>query len=182
MAYPCRRFVKKRTSSQGLSGITDIPGVDTAINYIKAKVGAFFQLPYEYAQAKKKIPSLIAAAKAKGDTTSVVKLTAINSGVNSLQTGYGAIESKVKMLLDELKSLGFGILPLVVAGLAITVSGAVAYQLVSWGKLKTELNAIEKGTVGEGFFNKPLFGLGIPTWIPLVAVGGIGLWFVMRRK
>ena len=153
----------------GLAGITDFPSVQSAIDYVKSKVGAFFQLPYEYTKAKKRIAVALAAAKAKNDNTTIAKLNAIDMGVNNLQKGYPSTESKVKTFLDQLKAAGFGIIPLVIAGAAIVVGGAVAYQLVTWGKLNTELNAIEKGTVSASFFNRPLFGLGIPT---IFIVGG----------
>ena len=166
---------------QGLSGLMDFTGAQAAIDYIKAKVGAFFQLPYEYAQAKKKIPALMAAAKQKGDNTAIAKLSVIDVGVNKLQAGYPSTESKVKTLLDAMKSAGLGVIPLVVAGLAVTVGGAVAYQLVTWGKMKTELNAIESGLVKEGFFSRPLFG-GFGSWIPLIAVTVGGVWWLTRKN
>ena len=168
-------------AEQGLSGIMDFTGVQAAIDYIKAKVGAFFQLPYEFAQAKKKIPTLLAAAKQKGDNTAIAKLSVINIGVNKLQADYPATETKVKSFLDSLKSTGLGVIPLVIAGAAIVVGGAVAYQLVTWGKMKTELNAIEKGLVGEGFFDRPLFG-GFGSWLPLIAVTVGGVWWFARKK
>lgn len=165
----------------GLSGIMDFTGVQAAIDYIKAKVGAFFQLPYEYSQAKKKLPALMAAAKQKGDNTLIAKLSAIDLGVTKLQADYPATESKVKSFLDSLKAAGLGVIPLVLAGVAISVGGLVAFQLVSWGKMKTELNAIEKGLVSEGFFQRPLLG-GMGMTLPLLVVGGVGVWWFLGRK
>ena len=80
----------------GLSGILDFPSIQSAIDYVKAKVGEFFQLPYQYTQAKKRITRALAAAKAKNDNVTVAKLSAIDAGVNKLQGDYGPIESKVK--------------------------------------------------------------------------------------
>ena len=127
------------------SGIMDFASAEGAVNYLKAKVGAFFQLPYEYAQARKRIAAMTSVAKEKGDQTAIAKLTLINQGVSTLQGSYASIESKVKALLDQLKAYGLGFLPLLVVGAAIVAAGAVSYQLVSWGKLKTELEALEKG-------------------------------------
>jgi hypothetical protein len=163
----------------GMSGIMDFTGVQAAIDYVKAKVGAFFQLPYEFSQAKKKIPALLAVAKQKGDNTAIAKLSAIHLGVNKLQADYPATETKMKSFLDSLKSAGLGIIPLVVAGAAIVVGGAVAYQLVTWGKIKTELNAIEKGLVPPGFFDQKLFGFSIPTSLLLVG-GGLAAFVVWK--
>ena len=172
-----------RGLGEHFSGIMDFTGVQAAIDYVKAKVGAFFQLPYEYTQAKKKLPALMEAAKRKGDNTAIAKLTGIEVGVNTLQAGYPTTEKKVKTFLDSLNAAGLGFIPLVVAGAAIVVGGAVAYQLVTWGKLKTELNAIESGLVKEGFFSRPLLGLGgMGMILPVVAIAGAGLWFLMRKK
>jgi hypothetical protein len=165
--------------SPGLSGILDFTGAQAAINYIKAKVGAFFQLPYEFSQAKKKIPALLSAAKQKGDNTAIAKLSAIDLGVNKLQSDYPATETKVTAFLDSLKSAGLGVIPLVIAGAAIVVGGAVAYQLVTWGKMKTELNAIEKGLVPPGFFDQKLFGFSIPTSLLFVG-GGLAAFVVWK--
>jgi hypothetical protein len=164
----------------GLSGITDFPSVQSAIDYVKSKVGAFFQLPYEYTKAKKRIAVALAAAKAKNDNTTIAKLNAIDMGVNNLQKGYPSTESKVKTFLDQLKAAGFGIIPLVIAGAAIVVGGAVAYQLVTWGKLNTQLNAIEKGIVPSTFFDRQsFFGIEVPG---IAIVGGIaGLAFLAYR-
>lgn len=179
-----KRSRLRRTHPRGLSGIMDyIPGADSAINYVKAKVGAFFQLPYEYDKARKQIPSLIEAAKAKNDTATVAQLQAIQAGINALHGSYASAEAKVKAFLDTLKEYGLGVLPLVVAGAAITVAGVVSYQLLTWAKLKAKLDAVKQGYAPSSILSEPLFSVGgLGLGLPVLAVVGVGAYFLLKRN
>lgn len=167
----------------GLSGIFDFPTAEDAVNYIKSKVGEFFGLPIRFKRALEKAARIKASAKARNDNATIAKAMSIELGVNKLKAGYPALEKRVQSLLDQLKSLGLGLIPLVVIGVAVSVAGAVAFQLTSLKRLEVELSAIEKGTVSEGFFKgKSLFGIDLSGMMLPVAAVAVGGFILMRKK
>jgi len=184
MAYPMmlRRPRKSLHRPYGLSGILDFPSAQDAVNYVKAKVGEFLGLPIRFKRAFERLTRIKDEGKRIGNNTVVAKATLLERGVGTLQSNYPAVESKVTSLLSTLKSMGLGLLPLIVVGLAIAAAGAVAFQLTSIKKLELEIDAAEKGLKLPSTFDF-FGGLGnVVGWLPFILVAGGGVYLLTRNK
>jgi hypothetical protein len=184
-------LIQKTIRPRGLSGWFDdyitplfskvTSKEEEAVAYIKSKVGEFLGLPLRFKRAFERLARLREAAATKNDQASLLKVNVLTMGVTKLKEAYAPLERRVTSLIETLKQYGFGLLPLVVVGVAIAVAGAVAFQLTSIKKLELQIDAAEKGLKLPSTFS--FFGGGdMMSYLPLMAVGGLGLWFLTRKK
>lgn len=159
-------------------GITAIPGVGDAVNYIKAKVGEFFQLPARIGKAQKRAAALVDIASSKRMSTESAELLGIQGALASVKKTYNETESKLTGLLDMLKVAGFGALPLALIAVAVPIAAAMAYLFKTTSFNEKLLDKIEKKVItpkeaAELFGPKPLLGLDFGSLvIPALVVGG----------
>lgn len=172
--------VVKQTIS---AGITAVPGATDAINYVKAQVGKFFQLPQRIKAAQQRAQTLQAAAAGKGMSTEAGEAAAVLSALSSASGTYTSTESKLTGVLDAMKAAGFGALPVVVLGVAVAVAASMAYLFKTVSFNETVLDKIEKKVLTpkeaqELFGKTPLLGIDIPWWLwgAGIAVGGYVLY------
>lgn len=158
----------------GYAGVLDmvsqLPGVQNAIDSIKAYMGEFLGLPRRITAAMDKADRLKRLAQDKGDNTATAKVVASASALSNLRVQYAKAETKVKWLLDQLKAAGFGVLPVAVALAAVTIAGTVVYLIKSVSYQERLLADVEKGLV-------PASALGAGGWAgALGSIGGALPW------
>ena len=164
--------------NNGLGQIELIPGVQEAVNYIKGKVGEFFQLPSRITAGIKKAIQLNEVARAKNKPGYAAEALAVKVVFDKARGTYTSLESKLKTVLDALKAAGLGLLPLIVIGAAITLAAGMAllFKQVSFSeKVLSDIeNKILTPEEAAGLFGRrPLFGgllAGLTT--PIILIGG----------
>ncbi len=169
---------------QGL--LETIPGVDTAINTIKAKVGEFLGLGIRIQNALKRAFKLNEFARQAGKNVEAGKASASIAALQKAQITFVTTESKLKQLMDGLKAAkvpGFGVLPIALGLLALTVVAGVTGLIKYVSFQEKVLDDIEKGLIPAGYKPSALFGISIGGMTPLLIGGAalLGLMFFMRR-
>lgn len=175
--YPGEEFGQGDILEAGGS-LLDIPGVAKAVEYVKAQVGAFFQLPQRLRAATEKSARLLSVASSKGRDLESAELVAVQKTIASLRSTYAETEKKVSWVLDQLKAAGFGALPLALVGVAIAVAGTMAYLFRATSFNESLLDKIEKKVLTPAeaaalFGKRPLLGLNLGgLFLPLALAGG----------
>lgn len=165
-------------NGKNLGQIELIPGVQEAVNYIKGKVGDFFQLPSRITAGIKKAIQLNEVARAKGKSVQASEALAVKLVFDKARSSYNSLEAKLKTVLDALKSAGLGIIPFIVIGAALALAAGMAllFKTVSFNeKVLSDIeNKILTPEEAAGLFGKrPWFGGllgGLGT--PLLLLGG----------
>ncbi len=165
------------------SGVTAIPGATDAINYVKAQVGKFFQLPQRIKAAQDRATALRAAATGKGFNTEAAEAGAVQGALTSLSGTYASTEKKLTGLLDGMKAAGFGALPVALLAVAVAVAASMAYLFKTISFNESVLDKIEKKVLTpkeaqELFGKSPLLGIDVPWWLwgAGIAIGGYVLY------
>ncbi len=167
------------------SGIMDIPLVQEKIDYIKSKMGEFFQLPFKIRKLMDKNARLQLIAARKGRSQENIILQANSNSLNSLKILYDKTETKVKKIMEMFKTAGFGLLPLALMVGAIAVTTTMVYLFKRVQFEERILNSVEKKLITSGeaermFGKKPLVSLGVGAGV--VAVGGVLALMSLKRK
>ncbi len=164
-----------------------LPGVQTAINTVKAKVGEFFQLPLRIAAAQKRGSAVLKVAQEKGMSLQAAEVSGLLSILNTLKSQYDSTETKLSTVLDQLKQYGFGFLPLIVATAVIAVAASVTYLINSVYKTERALDAVQSKVMtpdeASKFFGTSgilgsLGGFGTP----LLIGGAVLAFFLFGRR
>jgi hypothetical protein len=137
-----------RSAPVGLSGnFMDLPGVAPAYNFVREQIDTWRGIPARISAAIAKAGQLTALAQQQG-RPQVASVTGESlSGLTTLNNFYNSANDKLNKALDELKSLGFGIVPLILAAAVIAAAGAFYYVFRQTEYYERVLSDVEAGTL-----------------------------------
>lgn len=142
----------------GFGDTWSIPGLREAYDFVSKQLANWATVPGRIKAAMAKATALSAAAQTQGKTALAGKASEANSALAALESVYQSTQDKISGALKDLKAAGFGVVPLIVAGVLIVAAGTMLYVFKNLEYNERVLSDIEKGILppsslpgGSGF-------------------------------
>jgi hypothetical protein len=170
-------------------GLGQVPGAENAINWVKARVGEFYQLPERISKLQDKAAKLQTVADQKKRVDQAARTFGVSTALKSSKENWATTEAKLSVLLANLKSAGLGVVvPLGIALSGIAMGGSMVYLFKTVDYQEKVLADIAKKilTPEEAARLFPaggsLFGFGLPVGLVMGAGALIFVGFLFLKR
>lgn len=169
-------------------GLGQIPGAEEAVNWIKARVGQFYQLPERISKLQDKASKLQAVAVQKKMADQAARTYGVSTALKALKDSWATTEAKLSALLTDMKAAGLGAVSVSMAFSAVAMGGYMTYLFTTIDYQEKVLADVAKKilTPEEAARLFPSGGsLGLGVLIPALGLGAAafaGYYLLKRRR